>query len=254
MTISCLLFFIMITFKNVWKTYPKSIGSPSHTALSDLSFFLDKGETLGLVGANGAGKTTTIHLILDFLRPDEGEVKLFDRPVDIAENRAKIGYLPEVPNYPDNLSVNEMVDFTGQSCGIDKNVLGAAKEKWLNFFDLWDARNRSVKHYSKGMKQRASFATALINDPDLLILDEPMSGLDPVGREKIFQLLMDLKQEGKTILFCSHILEDVDRLVDKVLVLDKGENLFMGRPDTFCNQFATTSFVQAFLNCIGPKV
>lgn len=241
----------MILFNNVSKTYPKTIGSPAYNALSNLNFSLNKGETLGLIGVNGAGKTTTIHLTLDFIRPNSGRINLFNNNPRYSDARKRIGYLPEIPNYPDNLTVNEMLDFTGRSCGIQANKLREDKKRWLDFFELWEVRNRPVKTYSKGMKQRASFATALINDPDLLILDEPMSGLDPVGREKIFQLLLDLKAAGKTILFCSHILEDVDRLADKVLVLDKGRNLFMGRPDAFCRQFQSNAFIPAFLTCIG---
>ena len=243
----------MIRFKHISKTYTKSIGSASYIAVSDLNFSLNKGETLGLIGVNGAGKTTTIHLILDLIRPDSGSITLFNQSLQRSDSRKQIGYLPEIPNYPDNLSVNEMLDFTGHSCGIRSDKLREDKKRWLDFFELWEVRNRPVKKYSKGMKQRASFATALINDPDLLILDEPMSGLDPVGREKIFQLLLDLKAAGKTILFCSHILEDVDRLADKVLVLDKGRNLFMGRPDAFCRQFQSDAFIPAFLTCIGKQ-
>ncbi|MCG8638229.1 MAG: ABC transporter ATP-binding protein [Desulfobacterales bacterium] len=120
--------------------------------------------------------THPVNGYLDFIRPDSGSISLFNQPLQRSDTRKQIGYLPEIPNYPDNLSVNEMLDFTGQSCGIRADKLREDKKRWLDFFELWEVRNRPVKTYSKGMKQRASFATALINDPDLLILDEPMSG------------------------------------------------------------------------------
>lgn len=241
----------MILFQNVWKTYAKEIGTPANVALRDVSFSVNKGKTMGLIGANGAGKSTCIRLILDFIRAEKGEVTLFDQSPRCSVSRRRIGYLPEIPHSPESLSVMEMINFTGKTCLMSSKAIKESSEKWLTRFGLWEARKRPIRTYSKGMKQRAHFAVALINDPELLILDEPMSGLDPLGREEIFSLMESLKSEGRTILFCSHILEDVDRLVDHVLVLHKGQKMFFGMPGDLIKEEGTDMFIQAFINRIG---
>ena len=243
----------MIRLDRIWKTYPKQLGTAAHVALKDVSFTLSDGEVLGLVGANGAGKSTCIRLLMDFIRPDKGEISLFGMSPENPSIRRQIGYLPEIPSFPSNLSVLDMLRFTGATCHMPKPALAKATEKWLNHLELWEARHRPLRVYSKGMKQRAGFALALINDPELLILDEPMSGLDPIGRAKITSLIQELRKEGKSILFCSHILEDVDRLADTVLVLHKGEKLFHGSPSELCLQERGESFVDAFSILVQVK-
>jgi len=243
----------MIQFRQIWKTYPKQLGSPAHTALRNVSFALEEGKTLGLVGANGAGKSTSIRLLMDFIRPNQGIVRLFGKSPSKPAVRRQIGYLPEKTAFPPNLNVLDMLRFAGRTCHMSKCDVSDAGEQWLNRLNLWDFRKRPLRNYSKGMQQRAGFAIAMIHDPELLILDEPMSGLDPVGRADIIQLIMELKAEGKTILFCSHLLEDVDRLVDDVLILHKGQNLFHGPPSVLCRQQACKKFVDAFLNLIDRE-
>jgi len=203
----------MILFASVSKSYSAELGTKAHTALADVSFSLRKGETLGLVGANGAGK-------------------------------------PETANFPSNLTVLDMLRFTGNTCNLSKQDIKASSEKWLRRLGLWDARKKPLRNYSKGMQQRANFAIALLNDPELLILDEPMSGLDPIGRADILALIAELKIQGRSILFCSHILEDVDRLVDQVLVLHEGKKLFEGQPQTLAEQQGRPSFVEGYLRLI----
>jgi ABC-2 type transport system ATP-binding protein len=243
----------MIRFSQIWKTYPKQLGSPAHTALSDVSFTLEEGKTLGLVGVNGAGKSTSIRLLMDFIRPDQGIVRLLGKSPSEPAVRTKIGYLPEKTSFPPNLNVLDMLRFAGRTCHMSKSDVSDAAEKWLKSLNLWEFRKRPLRNYSKGMQQRAGFAIAMIHDPQLLIIDEPMSGLDPVGRADIIQLIMELKAEGKTILFCSHLLEDVDRLVDDVLILHKGQNLFHGQPSALCQQQACENFVDAFLHLIDRE-
>lgn len=238
----------MINFHAVTKTYAKEIGAPVHTALAGLSFSVAKGETLGLVGANGAGKSTSIKLLMDFIRPDSGTIRLFDGTPGSPHIRQQIGYLPEVANFPANLSVNDLLRFTGTTCDVAREVLDERSHELLNLLDLWEVRHRPLRTYSKGMQQRANFAIALINDPELIILDEPMSGLDPMGRKKIIDLIGQLKDAGKTILFCSHILEDVDRLVDSILVLHKGMKLFHGTPGELTVQESAPSMAEAFVS------
>lgn len=243
----------MITFQAVSKIYAKEIGSPAYTALDDLSFSLHQGKTIGLIGANGAGKSTTIKLLMDFIRPSKGTIQLFHAAPDAPQLRRKIGYLPEVANFPANLSVLDLLRFTAATCGISRTLLQERSQELLSLLDLWEARKRPLRTYSKGMQQRANFAIALINDPELLILDEPMSGLDPMGRKKIIDLISLLKAEGKSILFCSHILEDVDRLVDRVLLLHKGKLLFLGTPAELVTQEGKETLAEAFVSRVKQE-
>lgn len=237
----------MILFQAVSKTYSKEIGAASHAALAGLSFSVAKGETLGLIGANGAGKSTSIKLLMDFIRPDSGSIQLLDGSPGSPSIRKQIGYLPEVATFPTNLSVHDLLRFTAATCDIPSELLHERSRELLTTLDLWEVRRRPLRTYSKGMQQRANFVIALINDPELLILDEPMSGLDPMGRNKIIDLIMQLKELGKTILFCSHILEDVDRLVDNVLLLHKGEKLFHGSPHELAISEKKSTMAEAFV-------
>lgn len=238
----------MITFSHISKTYSKEIGTKSQAALSDLSFTVKKGETLGLIGANGAGKSTSIRLLMDFIRPDKGTIQLFQGAPSIPQLRTKIGYLPETATFPANLTILNLLNFTATACAVPKEAFKRRSQELLSLLDLWEVRSRPLRTYSKGMQQRANFAIALINDPELLILDEPMSGLDPMGRKKIIDLIDQLKQAGKTILFCSHILEDVDRLVDSILILHKGKKLFHGPPGELALQEVKPTMAEAFIN------
>jgi len=240
----------VIVFTDISKTYTREIGTKSQAALNGLSFTVHKGETLGLIGANGAGKSTSIRLLMDFIRPSQGTIRLFNGSPSAPQLRGKIGYLPEIGNFPANLTVLDLLRFTGATCGVPKEVLKQRSQELLTLLDLWEVRRRPLRAYSKGMQQRANFAIALINDPELLILDEPMSGLDPMGRKKIIDLIGQLKEAGKTILFCSHILEDVDRLVDSILLLHKGKKLFHGTPAELAAQEDKPSMAEAFVSRI----
>lgn len=240
----------MIVFQQVTKVYAKELGTEAHTALADVSFSMNTGETLGLIGANGAGKSTCIKLLMDFIRPDTGSISILGNSPKNSEIRSRIGYLPETANFPSNLTVLDMLRFTGSTCNMKQHDIRTSSEKWLRRLGLWDARKRPLRNYSKGMQQRANFAIALLNDPELLILDEPMSGLDPIGRADILALIADLESQGRTILFCSHILEDVDRLVDRVLVLHKGRILFEGTPHSLAEQQGCPSFVDGYLRLV----
>ena len=244
----------IIEFNSVSKTYARELGSPAHPALNSLTFHLKARQTLGLIGANGAGKSTCLRLLMDFIRPDAGQISLLEQSPNSYDVRNRIGYLPEIAGFPANLNVLDMLSFTGKSCGLNKQTIAERGEWLLSKLELWEVRKRPLRSYSKGMQQRASFAVALINDPELLILDEPMSGLDPLGRDKIISLILDLKQQGKSILFCSHILEDVDRLVDCLLVLHQGENLFFGTPEELCRKLNKESMVEAFLSLIQGDI
>jgi len=241
----------MITFENVWKKYSKELFRPAPAALQEVSFSLQQGQTLGLIGANGAGKSTSIRLLMDFIRPDKGAIRLFGLPASNLSQRNQIGYLPETASFPANLTVLDLLRFTGATCGLPAKTSKERGEQLLRELGLWEARSKRLSTYSKGMQQRANFVLALLNDPQLLILDEPMSGLDPLGRGQIIGLIQRLKQEGKTILFCSHILGDVDRLVDQLLVLHKGRTLFNGAPATLLAAENASNIETAFLSLIN---
>ncbi|MCL2457597.1 MAG: ABC transporter ATP-binding protein [Desulfobulbus sp.] len=241
----------MITFQQVWKQYSKELFKKVSPALQDVSFTMEAGETLGLIGANGAGKSTSIRLMLDFIRPDTGKITIFNRPPSDLSQRDQIGYLPETASFPANLTILDLIRFTAATCGMTKAAWKERSDSLLNHLGLLEARHKPLRAYSKGMQQRANFVLALLNDPQLLILDEPMSGLDPLGRGLIIDLIRELKTQGKTILFCSHILDDVDRLADQLLILHKGKALFSGPPRELLAQQRTATIEAAFLSLIN---
>lgn len=243
----------MIIFKNVSKKYRKDIFAKGKPAVHGLSFALKQNSTLGLIGANGAGKTTSIRLLMGFISLDAGLIEIYNGTPSEFSLRKKIGYLPETANFPPNLNILNLLKFTAVTCRISSKELKCRGEKWLNELDLWKVRKRPLKTYSKGMQQRANFVLALINNPALLILDEPMSGLDPMGRDKIIKLIIDLKHEGKSILFCSHILDDVDRVADNILLLHKGRKIFYGRPETLAAQENKNSLTDAFVSIVKKE-
>jgi len=241
----------MIRFNAITKSYTKELFRKESFALRDVSFALPERETLGLIGANGAGKSTSIRLLMDFIRPDTGAITLFDRPASDLSLRNRIGYLPETASFPANLTILDLIRFTAATCGMTGAARKERGESLLKSLGLWEARRKRLRAYSKGMQQRANFVLALLHDPQLLILDEPMSGLDPLGRKQIIDLIHDLKNQGKTILFCSHILDDVDRLVDRLLILHKGRALFAGPPRELLEQQQAETIEAAFLRLIN---
>jgi len=243
----------MISFDKVSKQYNKELFQKVAPALVDLSFSLADGKTLGLIGANGAGKSTSIRLLMDFIRPDSGHITLFDRPAGDLASRHRVGYLPETASFPANLHIMDMIRFTAATCGMTAAARKERGENLLRALNLWDARKKPLRNYSKGMQQRANFVLALLNDPQLLILDEPMSGLDPLGRNQIITLIQSLQEQGKTILFCSHILSDVDRLADELLVLHQGHCLFHGQPADFLKAEGQDNVEAAYLSLIAKE-
>jgi len=247
----------MIRFFDIHKTYPKQINrSPAHHALKGVSFALKQGQTLGLIGRNGAGKSTSIRLIMGYMRADEGRVIVRQDANLSPATRRHIGYLPETSTFPPNLTCMELLRFAGRCCNITSQTVTDRSESLLKRLDIWEVRNRRLNEYSKGMQQRASFAAALIHDPELLILDEPMAGLDPIGRAEIIALIHDLREQGKSILFCSHLLDDVERITDHVAILHQGRVLYDGTIGDLCAEQATangrygTNLQEAFVRVV----
>jgi ABC-2 type transport system ATP-binding protein len=193
-------------------------------AVSDVSFDVRRREIFGFLGPNGAGKTTTIKMLMGLIFPTTGEARIFDQPVGSIEAKRRLGFLPENPYFYDYLSGEELLDLMGRLFGLDRAERKQRARRLLERVGLGRAGSLSLplRKYSKGMLQRLGVAQALINDPELVILDEPMSGLDPIGRREIRDLIRDLRTEGKTVLFSTHILSDVELLCDRVAIVVGG--------------------------------
>lgn len=191
-------------------------------ALTDLSLQLPQGEVFGFLGPNGAGKSTTIKTLMGLIRPTSGAARIFGVDASQSSARLKVGYLPENPSFYDYLTAEEYLVFVARIFKMEQPRFLEQSRRVLEKVDLWEARNRAIRGYSKGMVQRLGIAQALLHDPDLLIFDEPMSGLDPLGRALVKTLILDLKREGKTILFSTHITSDVEEICDRFAILVKG--------------------------------
>lgn len=211
-----------IVFHHVHKTFTSSFPKKKVHAVSDLNLTIEAGEIFGIVGPNGAGKSTTLKMLMGFLWQSSGEITVLDSSPADPKIRFKIGYLPENPYFYDHLSAEELMRFSAVTSGMNKEDTDKNIDRLLKIMGLEDARKRKLRSYSKGMTQRAGICFALIHDPELVILDEPMSGLDPIGRKLLVDLILGLKAEGRTVLFCSHILNDVERLCDRMAIMDHG--------------------------------
>ena len=200
-------------------------------AVDGLTLSLGKGEVTGFLGTNGAGKTTTIKMLIGLIRPTSGTVRLFGGDPAEPATRTRIGYMPEIAYYYPFLNVRELLAFYGGVCGMDKASIKARTDELLEAVELTEAAKRPLKTYSKGMLQRAGIAQALLNDPDLLILDEPFTGLDPLARIHFRELLKKLRMQGKSIFFSSHELGETELLCDNVAIMKNGRCIYHGPVD-----------------------
>ena len=198
------------------------LGRRGAPAVDDLSFTVHRGEIFALLGHNGAGKTTTIKSILGLVHPDHGKVTIGGLDASNPESRLGVGYLPESPSFHENLTAAELLDFYGRLLGLDRTSRRAETARCLDRVGMSEFAGRRLSRCSKGMRQRVGLAQALLGNPRLLILDEPQSGLDPVGRRLVRDLLLDLKADGRTVLFSSHIVPDVAAVADRVATLRRG--------------------------------
>lgn len=192
-------------------------------ALTNLELSLEQGEVFGFLGPNGAGKSTTIKLLMGLIKPTSGNATINSIPISSTHARKSVGFLPENPAFYDYLTAEEYLSFVGSQFGMKGDSLRQRCQESLKQFDLWDARKRPMRGYSKGMVQRLGLAQVVVHNPDILILDEPMSGLDPLGRALVKDVIKGLKQQGKTIFFSTHITADVEQVCDRVGVILKGE-------------------------------
>ncbi len=216
-----------LEFEGVRKTFQTHFWQRPVTSLDGLDLEIREGEILGLLGPNGAGKTTTIKLALGLIFPDQGSVRLMGCPAERPSARAQVGYLPENPYFPDDLSGRELIHFAGRLHGLSAADRRHRAELLLEQVGLSAAADRPLRKYSKGMVQRAGMARALVGSPRFIILDEPMSGLDPVGRRQFRDMILKLREQGTTVLFASHVLSDAEMLCDRVAILRAGRLLAM---------------------------
>jgi ABC-2 type transport system ATP-binding protein len=214
---------------------------PSFHALNGLTLTVKRGEIYGFLGPNGSGKTTTIKIVMGLLRATSGHVEVLGQPVGAVEVRRRIGFLPESPYFYDYLTAEEFLFFYGHLAGMDRGLLSLRVARLLEMVGLAEARGRQLRKFSKGMLQRIGLAQALIHDPELVILDEPMSGLDPIGRKQVRDLILQLRDQGKTVFFSTHILPDVEMICDRVGIVVKGKLLAAGRVDELVTHGHTQS-------------
>jgi len=200
-------------------------------ALSQLDLTVHEGEVFGYLGPNGAGKTTTLKLLMGLLRPTSGEARILGRPPGDVRAMEQIGFLPEQPSFYEYLTGRELLNFYGQLLGLDRSIRRERIESLVLQLRIESVLDLQLRKYSKGMLQRLGLAQALLNDPRLVLLDEPMSGLDPVGRREVRDLLLRLKSEGRTVFFSSHIIPDVEMVCDRVGVLVGGRLVAQGPID-----------------------
>lgn len=222
---------IILQTRALSKVYRDFWGRQKVRALKGLDLEVRRGEVFGLLGPNGSGKTTTIKLLLGLLFPTEGEALVFGKPAgDVAKNE-RLGYLPEESYLYRFLTADETLDFYGRLFDMPSDVRRQRIDELIEMVGLQKARKRQLQEYSKGMTRRIGLAQALINDPELIMLDEPTSGLDPIGTREMKDMILRLKDEGKTIVMCSHLLADVQDVCDRIAILHQGELKELGRVD-----------------------
>ena len=213
---------VVLRVEDLRKTYTSGFLRKKVEAVRGVSFEVRRGEIFGLLGPNGAGKTTTIKSILSLVRPTSGTISLFGEPPSNRSARAQVGYMPENPYVYQYLRPTEFLDLCGRLVGMSRAERRKRSEELIDIVKLRHADNRPIGKFSKGMMQRVGLAQALLHDPPLLVLDEPMSGLDPIGRKEVRDILLAQRNAGKTLLFTSHVLSDVEVLCDRVMVLRQG--------------------------------
>lgn len=212
-----------ISVVNLKKTYPRTWLNRPFDALKGISLNVEEGEVFGFIGPNGAGKSTVIKILTGVLRSSEGEAALFGVEVTNPESRRGLGYVPETPSLPDYLTPMEILSMGMELHGHKVSDARQHCLRWIERFGLADVANKVVRGFSKGMAQRTALAHAMAVKPRLLILDEPLSGLDPIGRREVVDILFEFRQQGGTIFLTSHVLHDVERLADRFGLIHKGE-------------------------------
>jgi ABC-2 type transport system ATP-binding protein len=220
-----------LTVKNISKQYA------GVRAVDGLSFEINPGEIFGLLGPNGAGKTTSIRMILDIIKPDSGDISLLGGPMTEAK-KERIGYLPEERGLYEDMKLFDTLLFLGQLKGLSAGQARERVEKYLRRVELWDARDRKIQALSRGMNQKAQFVAATMHEPDLIIIDEPFSGLDPVNTRIIKDLLYQMRDRGAAIIMSTHQMHQVEEMCERILLIDRGKRLIYGNLNEIRREFA----------------
>lgn len=223
---------VVVETRSLSKVYRDFWGRQKVRALKALDLRIHRGEVFGLLGPNGSGKTTTIKLLLGLLFPTSGQALVFGKDATDVSKNERIGFLPEESYLYKFLNAEETLDFYGRLFDMPSDVRRRRIDELIKLVKLDWARKRQLKEYSKGMTRRIGLAQALINDPELIVLDEPTTGLDPIGTREMKDLIIDLKRQGKTVLMCSHLLADVQDVCDRIAILYQGELKELGRVDS----------------------
>jgi len=238
----------MIQVKNLSKIYTKGFIPRKTEALKDINFEIDRGEIFGYLGPNGAGKTTTIKILLNLIFPSGG--KAFIRGIDVTgvESRKRVGFMPDHPYFYDYLTAGEFLDYCGKLFLYDRKKRKELIDDLLELVGILKHKDLQIRKFSRGMMQRLGIAQALINDPEILILDEPLSGLDPVGRRELKDIIRHQKEKGKTIFFSSHILADAEDLCDRIGILVEGSLKYIGEIGEIANRNVEFYEITACIN------
>jgi ABC-2 type transport system ATP-binding protein len=221
---------LVLSVSDIHKTFRIGFFRKKVEAVRGVGFEVKRGETFGVLGPNGAGKTTSIKAILRLIFPDRGDIKLFGSQLS-TDSLRRVGYLPENPYVYQYLRAPEFLDLCGRLMGMDSAARKRRTAEMIELVGLAHAVDRPIGRFSKGMTQRIGLAQALLHDPELLILDEPMSGLDPIGRKQVRDIILRERQAGKTIIFTSHVLSDVEMLCDRIAIINKGQVVARGTLD-----------------------
>lgn len=241
----------VLSVEDLHKTFKIGFLRKKVQAVRGVSFEVKQGETFGVLGPNGAGKTTSIKATLRLIFPDRGVVKLFGKPLDKAAMR-RVGYMPENPYVYQYLRAPEFLDLCGRLMGMDAATRRKRTNEMIELVGLGHAVDRPIGRFSKGMTQRIGLAQALLHDPELLILDEPMSGLDPIGRKQVRDIILREREAGKTIIFTSHVLSDVEMLCDRIAIINKGKVVARGTLDELLRREVRRVRVQ--LTNVSPEL
>ncbi len=219
----------ILKMEHLYKSFKSHLSIKKYRVVRDLSLEVYEGEIFGFIGPNGAGKTTTIKMVMGLIFPDHGSIEIFGNEISDLAAKERIGFLPENPSFYGYLTGKEFLHFYGQLYGLSSSEREEKAHNLLTLVGLTDHGAMPLRKYSRGMLQRMGLAQALLNDPDLIILDEPMSSLDPIGRREFRDIILDLKRKGKTVFFSSHILQDAEMICDRVGIIKNGELKLQGK-------------------------
>lgn len=220
---------VVLAARQLRKTFRIGFMRKRVDAVTDASFEVHRGEIFGLVGHNGAGKTTTMKILMGLIAPDAGSGEILGTPVSSPVARNKVGFLPETPHFYDYLRPAELLDFFAELYGLDRVTKKKRIPELIELVGLRGAEEKQLRKFSKGMLQRLGLAQALLPDSEIVMLDEPQSGLDPLGRKDVREIMMSQRDQGKTVIFSSHVLPDVEQICDRIAIMTRGKVVKQGR-------------------------